>query len=124
MLRPIFFLAAVLTATLQVGCQPACPQLCAENAEFVDSCLEYWEALWPDVGFEDGQSYLDTCNARYEAAIRLSGPQIARDIRVGCAEDLGALATSVGCNGYLPNDLELDPTEGDNGIAPRPGGGN
>jgi hypothetical protein len=122
MLRPMMLLAALMALSIQAGCQPVCPQLCAENAEFVDSCLEYWEALWPDMGYEDGQEYLDTCNARYGAAIRLSGARAAREIRVGCADDLGAVASSVGCNDYLPNDFELDPTEGDNGIAPRPGG--
>ena len=119
--RPILLLAATF-ALATTGCQPTCPQLCAENAEFVDSCLEHWEALWPDMGFEDGQDYLDSCNARYAAAIRLSGARAARDIRIGCADDLGAVASSLGCNDYLPNDIEIDPTEGDNGVTPRPGG--
>lgn len=114
-------LVALVTA-LAAGCQPACPQLCAENAEYLGSCLEHWEALWPDLGHESGQEYIDTCNDRYVTAIRLVGAANARDIRVGCADDLTSLAGSVGCADYLPSDVEIDPTEGDNGVAPRPGG--
>ncbi len=121
MSRLQLFLVALVTA-LAAGCQPVCPQLCAENADYLDSCLEHWEALWPDLGHESGQDYLDTCNARYASAIRLAGTVGARDIRTGCAEDLTLLAGAVGCHDYMPSDVELDPTEGDNGVAPRPGG--
>jgi len=44
----------------------------------------------------------------------------ARVIRLACSDDLQALAISVGCQDYTPSDVELDPVEGDNGVAPRP----
>lgn len=122
MTRPLIWIVASMTAVLAAGCQPACPQLCAENTDYLDSCLEHWEALWPDLGYDNGQDYLETCNVRYTAALRLAGPADSRAIRMGCAEDLSLLAQSVGCADYQPSGVEIDPTEGDNGVAPRPGG--
>ena len=123
MTRLYTWIPAVLAVLLAAGCQPACPQLCAENTDYLDSCLEHWEALWPDLGYDNGQDYLDTCNTRYAAALQLAGPSESRAIRTGCAEDLSSLAQSLGCADYLPSGVELDPTEGDNGVAPGPGGG-
>ena len=120
--RLLLTFVALFVSVAAVGCQPACPQLCTQNAEFVSNCLEHWEALWPDMGFEDGVEYEEACKERYVTAIRRSGASGARDIRIGCAEDLSQMARSVSCNDYLPNDVEIDPTEGDNGIAPQPGG--
>ncbi|HCP47056.1 MAG TPA: hypothetical protein DIU15_13505 [Deltaproteobacteria bacterium] len=123
------------------GCQQSCDVLCSENARYIDGCLEYWEALWPDFGYDgrrdsdqtDGDGvagdqyeggpageYQERCRERYQLAIQYSEIQDARVIRLGCSEDLQALANSVGCQDYTPNDVELDPVEGDNGVAPRP----
>lgn len=124
--------AACLAATFALqGCLQTCEQLCIENARFVDGCLEDWEALWPNLGYDgrresegpEGEpigsqyeggpaaEYVERCQARYVTAIHFSGPSDARSIREGCADDLQALASGVGCDEYQPNDIELDPTK-------------
>lgn len=123
------------------GCLDTCEQLCAENARYIDGCLEHWEALWPDFGYDGvrdvnseageagatyaggpAEEYDERCKARYEAAMFFSHPETARTIRLGCSADLQALAEAVGCDDYAPNDVSdgIDPTEGDNGVPPRP----
>ncbi len=130
-----------LVALMGTGCLDTCDQVCAENARYIDGCLEHWEALWPDFGYdgvrdvnsEAGQAgdtypggpaeeYDERCKARYEAAMFFSHPETARTVRIGCSEDLQALAESVGCDDYQPTEVSdgIDPTEGDNGVPPRP----
>jgi len=104
--------------------------------------LEYWDAVWPDFGYdglhdfnnqelgisagltpyEGGpvEEYEDRCNLRYQNAMRFGGPENIRVVKVGCRDDLTALSEASGCMDYVPNDVDLDPTEGDNGAAPRP----
>ena len=131
----------VVLPLFSLGCAQTCDVLCAENARYIDGCLEYWEAVWPDLGYDGlydydndelgikaqdaydsgpSQEYTERCNERYDAARRFGGPDSLRVINIGCKDDLTALATSSTCTDYLPNDVELDPTEGDNGTAPRP----
>lgn len=106
------------------GCLQTCNQLCVENARYVDGCLETWDAMWSDFGYDgrnetDGtayqggpaEEYVERCRARYSGAMNLSGPEGARDVRVGCADDIQLVATSIGCNDYEPNDIELGPNQ-------------
>ncbi len=130
-------------ALASTGCVNSCEQLCFESSRYIDGCLEHWEALWPDLGYDGRydtndevsgvaagdpyqngpvQEYQERCRARYSAAEYFSGPSALRAIREACAQDLQAVASAGNCSDYLPNDIELDPTEGDNGVAPRPGG--
>ena len=116
------FIVAALSAA---GCQPACQQLCVENARYVDACLEHWEALWPDLGHVDANTYIATCQARVTTTLRLQPIETQRASRLRCADDLSLLTTSIGCNDYQPNDVDLDPNgEENNGVIPRPQGGN
>jgi len=131
----------VALATMTAGCQQSCDVLCSENARYIDGCLEYWEALWPDFGFDgrrdseqaDGAGqpgdqyeggpageYQERCRERYRTAMQYSEVEAARLVRTGCSTDLQALSSSVGCQDYTPSDFELDPVDGDNGVAPRP----
>ncbi len=121
--RTLAAASVVLGVSLFAGCQPACQTLCVENARYVDSCMEHWEALWPDFGYDDANDYIATCQARVGATISLQPVETQRTIRLRCAEDLGELTTAVGCSDYVPNGTDLDPTEDDNGVIPRPGGG-
>ncbi len=110
------------------GCLQTCSRLCEENTNYVDGCLESWDAQWSELGFDGqvlqgegdaaqlvahdggpGGEYMDTCLARYSAAIGASSVDDQYMIRDGCATDLQALAASVGCNDYTPNDVDLDP---------------
>ncbi|MBJ94284.1 MAG: hypothetical protein CMP23_07360 [Rickettsiales bacterium] len=136
------FLVAFVTLG-SAGCAQTCEVLCSENARYIDGCLEYWEAVWPDFGYDGlydydnadsgvsaqdpydagpSQEYIERCNERYSNSIRFGGPEHVRIVKVGCRTDLNALSESVGCLDYLPSDVDLDPTEGDNGTAPRPDG--
>lgn len=140
-LRLLLLTAVLAVAALGSGCQQSCDVLCSENARYIDGCLEYWEALWPDFGYDgrrdsdqaDGPGlageqydggpageYQERCRERYRAAMQYSDIADARVIRLACSDDLQALAISVGCQDYTPSDVELDPVEGDNGVAPRP----
>lgn len=105
---------------LAFGCNRPCHELCAQNAIYVDNCLEYWEAIWPDMGFDDAEAYQASCVARVESAFRNVDIADQREMRLSCSEDLSAVAVSASCLDYLPNDIDFDPTEGDNGIAPQP----
>jgi hypothetical protein len=120
----MMMLTAGLTSMGLTGCLQTCQQVCVENARYVDGCLEEWDALWSDFGY-DGRSevdgseiqggpageYISRCEDRYAAAIRQSGPQNGRIIREGCADDLGLVAAAVGCDDYQPNDDVLDPND-------------
>jgi hypothetical protein len=124
--------AALAIGSLSLnGCLQTCNQLCVENARYIDGCLETWEAMWPDFGFDGKREsegaggeaigsqyeggpaaeYVERCQARYVAANSLSSPDDARTVREGCADDLQLLAASVSCADYAPNDSELDPTK-------------
>ena len=143
MAQRCFFLSllVVLLAPTISGCAQTCEVLCSENSRHIDGCLEYWEAVWPDLGYDGlydydndelgvsaqdpydagpAQEYIDRCNERYANAIRFGGPENIRVVKIGCREDLTALSEASGCMDYVPNDVDLDPTEGDNGVAPRP----
>jgi hypothetical protein len=135
-------LLAVLFGLAGAGCAQTCEVLCSENGRYIDGCLEYWGAVWPDFGYDGLQDfnddeleivagtpygdgpiaeYEDRCNARYRNAMRFGGPENIRVVKVGCRDDLTALSESIGCLDYVPVDLpELDPTDGDNGTAPQP----
>lgn len=115
--------SVLLGVSLFSGCQPACQTLCVENARYVDSCLEHWEALWPDFGYDDADEYMATCQARLPTVMGLQPVETQRTIRLSCAEDLAQLTTAVGCSDYQPNGSDLDPTEEDGGVIPRPQGG-
>lgn len=118
--RTLFAAAALAAASLFAGCQPVCQQACVENARYVDSCLEHWEALWADFGYDDANDYIATCQARVGATIGIQPVEQQRTIRLRCADHLGQLTTAVGCSDYAPSGAALDPTEDDNGIIPRP----
>jgi hypothetical protein len=138
--RPPLLVSLLAVAAVQAGCLNSCDQLCNENARYVDGCLEHWEALWPDMGYDGRRDapgpageavgsqyeggpaaeYIEKCKSRYDAAMYFSGPEGAREVRLGCSDDLQLLAGAVGCEDYQPNDVEVDPTENDNGVAPRP----
>jgi hypothetical protein len=111
------------------GCNQTCDQLCAETAYYIDGCLEGWDALWSDFGYDglvtedvDGVSvevshgggpageYLDSCRSRYSEALGRGVPDDQAVLRGKCAEDLQDLAISVGCYEYRPNGASLDPT--------------
>jgi len=107
------------------GCNQTCDQLCAETAYYIDGCLETWDALWSDFGYDgriqqDGGEvshdggpageYVDSCRQRYSEAIGRGVPDDQAVIRGKCAEDMQELATSVGCYEYRPNGSSLDPT--------------
>ncbi len=114
------------------GCNQTCDQLCAETAYYIDGCLETWDALWSDFGY-DGRivvpsdnpneevteqshsggpagEYVDSCRDRYSEAIGRGVLDDQAVLRGKCAEDLQDLATSVGCYEYRPNGTSLDPT--------------
>lgn len=112
--------SVLLALLIAAGCNRPCHELCSQNALYVDNCLEYWEALWPDMGFDDAAAYTAQCTARVDAALRNVDIPDQRVLRLDCSEDLAALAVSASCMDYMPNDIEFDPTEGDNGIAPQP----
>lgn len=124
--------AAVAACSLSLsGCLQTCNQLCVENARYVDGCLEHWEAMWPNFGFDGNREsegpngeaigstyeggpaaeYVERCQARYRTSTHFSGPTEARTIREGCADDLQLLAQGVNCDEYQPNGIELDPTK-------------
>jgi hypothetical protein len=110
----------LLALVFAPACQPACQRLCVENAEYVDACLEHWEALWPDFGYDDANGYIAACVDRVEATLALSPIEEQRNVRITCTEKLAQVASSVGCSDYVPNGADLDPTEGENGVIPRP----
>ena len=120
--RTLAATSALVGLCFFAGCQPVCQSACVENARYVDGCLEHWEALWPDFGYDDANAYIATCQARVSATISLQPVEQQRAIRLRCADDLAQLTTAVGCSDYQPNDNDLDPTEDDNGVIPRPGG--
>ena len=119
---------ALLLAAFSVfgqGCNQTCDQLCAETAYYIDDCLESWDALWSDFGYdgrveEDGVEvshdggpageYVDSCRRRYSEALGRGVPDDQAVLRGKCAEDLQDLAISVGCYEYRPNGASLDPT--------------
>lgn len=122
-------LTLIAAALCTQGCLQTCPQLCAENARYIDGCLEAWDAQWSDLGYdgrvEENQGgdivevehdggpageYQDSCVSRYSAAVGRSRAEEQNTIREGCAEDLQLLASSIGCYDYTPNDVPLDPT--------------
>ena len=137
-----YFLAllVMLLALFSMACAQTCEVLCSENARHIDGCLEYWEAVWPDLGYDGlydydvgsdiraqdpypagpSEEYIERCNERYLNAIRFGGPSNMRLVKTGCRDDLTSLSLASGCMDYVPNDVDLDPTEGDNGTAPRP----
>ncbi len=121
--RTLAVASVLLGLSLFAGCQPACQSLCDENSQYVESCLEHWEAVWPDFGYDNAADYQASCRARVSATIGVQPVENQREIRLACAEDLALLTTSVGCNDYQPNGSDLDPTENDNGVLPRPAGG-
>ncbi len=135
----VFALLPILVAG--TGCLNSCEQLCAEEARYIDGCLEEWDALWPDFGY-DGLADVDTsaiaagdayergpaeeydsrCKERYEAAIFFSHPEEGRNIRTQCSTRIRSIALAVGCGDYSPSGGDgLDPNgdEG-NGVPPRP----
>ncbi len=118
--RTLVLAAAVAATTLFAGCQPVCQTACVENARYVDSCLEHWEALWADFGYDDANDFIETCQTRVGATLSVIPVEDRRTVRLRCAEDLSGLTTAVGCSDHVPNGTELDPTEDDNGIIPRP----
>ncbi len=123
--RSLLLLSALLVAaTSLTGCLQTCQQLCIENARYVDGCLEEWDALWSDFGydgrdeetgeaFEGGpaEEYVTDCRGRYSAVLSQISPEAGRDVRQGCEEDLEEVAAAVGCNDYTPNDATLNPNE-------------
>jgi len=131
----------LLLPLFNVACAQTCEVLCVENARHIDGCLEFWEAVWPDLGYdglhdynieEEGisagdiyeagpsEEYIARCNERHANAVRFGGPENTRLVKTSCRDDLNALSVASGCLDYVPNDVDLDPTEGDNGTAPRP----
>ena len=48
------------------GCLQTCQRACVENARYVDGCLEHWEALWADFGYENADGYIATCQLRVD----------------------------------------------------------
>lgn len=121
--RSVTLLGLVFGLALASGCQPACTQLCVESARYVEGCLEHWESVWPEFGYDDANAYIATCQTRVRTTIQLQDVQNQRTIRLQCAQTLGELTTSVGCNDYQPNDFELDPNGDDNnGVLPQPQG--
>ncbi len=129
------------------GCVNSCERLCFEEARYIDGCLEEWDALWPDFGYDgvadinvsvDGtaieagqayplgpsQEYDQRCKERYDAAIFWSHPEEARAVRQQCSTRIRAIAVSVGCGDYQPSGGEgLDPNgDESNGVPPRPDG--
>ena len=111
------------------GCLQTCSQLCAENARYIDGCLETWDAHWSDLGYDglieqvQGETieivshdngpageYQDSCVGQYSEAIGRSRVEEQYTVRDGCAEDLQLLASALGCYDYQPNDVALDPT--------------
>lgn len=140
-------LIGAASAALGTGCLASCPQLCAEEARYIDGCLEHWEGLWPDLGYDGiqdvdevvdnvqrnagdvitggpAQEFTERCSARFKAAQYFGTLEQGREVRVSCAENLALLANTPGCTGYAPAGLgnsTLDPTpDGDNGVVPRP----
>jgi len=131
-LKALLLLAGLGGSSLLLagGCTQTCNQLCVENARYIDGCLEQWDALWPSLGYDgrresegpaqepagsqyDGGpagEYIERCQGRYRAATTFSTVDSAREIRLACADDLQLLASSVNCDDYMPNDIELDPT--------------
>ncbi len=123
--RSLLMMLALTAAALGLnGCLQTCQQVCVENARYIDGCLEEWDALWSDFGY-DGRSevdgseiaggpageYIQRCEERYAAAIRRSAPETGRTIRQGCSDDLGLVASAVGCEDYEPNDNPLNPND-------------
>lgn len=111
-----------LAALGSAGCLNTCQQLCDESANYADRCLEYWEALWPDLGFENSVDYADKCKARYTHVLGAIGPEDQRAMRLLCADDMASIASSTSCVDYQPSEVLYDPTEGDNGTSPQPQG--
>ena len=121
------FLFVLLCFSAQ-GCSQTCDQLCEENAYYIQGCLETWDALWSDLGYDGrilvaggdgqeealsggpGEEYVQSCRSRYSEAMGRSVPEEQTSIRYECSQDLQALAMSVGCFEYSPNGLTLDPT--------------
>ncbi len=127
----IVAVAAIAASLSLSGCLQTCNQLCVENARFIDGCLEHWEAMWPNFGYDGNREsegpngeaigsayeggpaaeFVERCQARYQTAVHFNGPSEARTIREGCADDLVLLAQGVNCDEYMPNTIELDPTK-------------
>ncbi len=140
----VLFVFALLPVLLAgSGCLNSCEQLCAEEARYIDGCLEEWDALWPDFGYDGladvdvpakglaagdaydrgpAEEYDSRCKERYEAAIFFSHPEEARDIRTQCSTRIRSVALAVGCLDYSPSGGDsLDPNgEDGNGVPPRP----
>jgi hypothetical protein len=127
----LFVPALLLLASVLVlpGCSQTCDQLCAETEYYIDGCLEAWDALWSDFGYDGrflegtgenvtevihergpGGEYVDACLSRYSEAIGRSVPEDQTVIRGKCAENLQSLAEAVGCHDYRPAGVSLDPT--------------
>jgi hypothetical protein len=145
MRHAVVLLFALLPCLLAgTGCLNSCEQVCAEEARYIDGCLEEWDALWPDFGYDGladvdvaekglaagdayergpAEEYDSRCKERYEAAIFFSHPEDARTIRTECTTRIRSVALAVSCNDYSPSGTSgLDPNgdEG-NGVPPRPG---
>ena len=143
-MRPVAFFAIALLPTLLLGsgCVNSCDQLCAEEARYIDGCLEEWDALWPDLGYDGladvavpekglaagdayergpAEEYDSRCKERYEAALYFSHPEEGRDVRTACSSRIRTIAFSITCSDYQPTSGPLDPNgdEG-NGVPPRP----
>jgi len=118
-------LALIVFSVFTQGCNQTCDQLCAETAYYIDDCLEPWDALWSDFGYdgrvqeEGGEvahsggpagEYVDSCRSRYREATRRSLLADQTVIRGECADKLQDLAEAVGCYEYRPNGAPLDPT--------------
>ena len=117
-------LFVVSLAAFSTACQPTCERLCVANAEYIDGCLEYWDAVWPDFGYHpsDGETgadaYYASCTNRYQNAIKFSGIESGRTIREGCQTNLQAVTSAIGCSDYRPSFVDLDPTDDTSGVAP------
>lgn len=137
----VFAFALLPTLIAGTGCLNSCEQLCYEESRYIDGCLETWDALWPDLGYDGiydvdvpevaaantpydtgpAGEYLHRCTERYASVIYYSTPESGRDLRVQCSARLRSLAITVGCNDYQPGDNDLDPNgEDSDGVPPRP----
>jgi len=129
------FVGMFTLALAGTGCLGTCDQLCAENARYIDGCLETWESTWRDFGYDgladvdttsqDGTAvargqpypgghadeYVDRCKSRYNASTYFVNTEMAREVRVECMQDLNRVSSSVGCLDYEPSDAPLDPTD-------------
>lgn len=123
--RSLLASSLLVCAFLGTGCLQTCQRACVENARYVDGCLEHWEALWADFGYENADGYIATCQLRVEQVMGGLDLERQRGVREVCADNLSDVVHAIGCSDYPEGSAGgLDPTENDNGVIPRPQGDN